>query len=144
MPLVHMMSQNRGYGVSQTPLDYCQVSNYQYHTFLASFRMILRGCHLMAPPCQSHHFCIPAKIGLRFWSPKIVKGLYFNIDIILWHILDQMPFSSMLSIRCPRKEFLLLPLIVAVNWLVFWDTWYIDGILSRICQRMISILKYSP
>ena len=51
------------------------------------------------------------------------EGLYFNIDIILWHILDQMP--SMLSTRCPRKEFLLLPIIVAVGWLVFWDTCYL-------------------
>ena len=36
-----------------------------------------------------------------------LTGLYFNIDIILWHILYQMP--SMLINGCSRKEFHLLP-----------------------------------
>ena len=53
-----------------------------------------------------HHLVIgnlQAAIGNR----KLAKGLYFNIDIILWHILDQMP--SMLNTMCLRKEFHLLP-----------------------------------
>ena len=29
------------------------------------------------------------------------------------------------STRCPRKDILPLPIIVAVGWLIFWDTWYL-------------------
>ena len=58
--------------------------------------------------------------SMLLWAPK---GIYFNINILFWHILDQMP--PMLSTRRPRKKFLLLPIIVSVGWLVFWDTWYL-------------------
>ena len=48
---------------------------------------------------------------------------------------------AMLITRCPRKEFHLLSVIVAV----FSGTpGSIDGMGSRICQRIILILKYSP
>ena len=123
------------------------------HTSVASFWLVLRRGHWMAPACQSHHFCKPTKRGLtmhtrpkcaiddRFWNFR--NSLFPARDI--WHFLQQQPpmwlvifHISLSKMKAANQSHVKKTSHILVKWPV--RGWFVTDKVSSWANRQLILV----